>query len=316
MLPSPENYAIYPSVVQQGIPTEMTIVATEKSFLFPNDTEYELTIIGIHNDEISYNPPTTHKALTVTAKGGVLRFTYAFEGEQAFWVRLKKGPETKLADLQIYALNEDLYQLTPLKADLHSHSFRSDGKRDPAASAGHYREQAYDCYALTDHNRFYPGGEIDETYQGVDMEFFRIPGEEVHTPGSIVHIVHVGGSSGVADLYVHDPDSFTRETDEYIKRVPEQIPAQHADRYARAMWATDKIHKAGGLAIFPHPFWRPGGSSIYNVCEEFAKILLKSGMFDAYELIGGMQQDGNNFSVALWGDLRAEGLKIPVVGSR
>jgi hypothetical protein len=38
-------------------------------------------------------------------------------------------------------------------------------------------------------------------------------------------------------------------------------------------------------------------------------------MFDAYELVGGMGQAGVNLSVALWGDLRAEGLSIPVVGS-
>ena len=38
-------------------------------------------------------------------------------------------------------------------------------------------------------------------------------------------------------------------------------------------------------------------------------------MFDAYELIGGMGQVGNNRSVAMWAELRAEGVTIPVVGS-
>jgi len=58
-----------------------------------------------------------------------------------------------------------------------------------------------------------------------------------------------------------------------------------------------------------------GSSKAFNVCDEFATILLQSGMFDAYELIGCMKQLGNNRSVALWNDLRAEGLKISVVGS-
>ena len=54
---------------------------------------------------------------------------------------------------------------------------------------------------------------------------------------------------------------------------------------------------------------------MHNVCSDFARILLKSGMFDAYEVVGGMGQLGVNLSVALWNDLRAEGCRIPAVGS-
>ena len=100
-----------------------------------------------------------------------------------------------------------------------------------------------------------------------------------------------------------------------MKKIPAHVPEKFHDRYAKVMWATEKIHQAGGLAIFPHPFWRPGKSQNYNVRDEFARILLGSGLFDAYELIGGMRQDGNNYSVALWADMRSEGLKISVVGS-
>jgi hypothetical protein len=81
------------------------------------------------------------------------------------------------------------------------------------------------------------------------------------------------------------------------------------------MWITDRIHEAGGLAIFPHPFWKPGGSRVFNVQEEFARVILKSGMYDAYELVGGMGQIGINFSINLRAELLAEGVKFPVVGS-
>ena len=199
--------------------------------------------------------------------------------------------------------------------DLHSHSYRSDGRRDPAALAGHYREQGYEFFALTDHNRFFPGGEIDEAYADVKCGITRVRGEEIHAPGSVVHIVHVGGNQSVADRYVHQRETFEKEIAEYLERVPEHIPAAYRDRYAKAMWAVDCIHQAGGLAIFPHPFWKPGKSRVYNVQEELARLLLTSGMFDAYEVVGGMGQMENNRSVALWSDLRAEGLQISVVGS-
>ena len=118
----------------------------------------------------------------------------------------------------------------------------------------------------------------------------------------------------MCEQYFKHPEQYNAEVAEYEKKVPENVPEKYAYRYARAMWATDKIHEAGGLAIFAHPYWRPK-NLVYNVCDEFAAILLKSGMFDAYELVGGMGQVGINRSINLWSELRADGLEISVVGS-
>ncbi len=313
MLPTPENYAIYPAVVPADKQTAMTVMPNEKAFLFFENEEYTLTVISVGEDDSYYNM-TTHRQISVTAKGGVLQFDYTFAGEQEHLLMLNYG-EKKLCELHVYSLEADLYGLRPLRGDFHSHSYRSDGKRDPSAEAGHYREQGYDFFALTDHNRFFPGGEIDETYEGVYSGFVRVSGEEVHCPGSVIHIVHVGGVRSVADRYVHDRENYEKEISEYMAKVPAEIPEQYRERYGKAMWATDEIHKAGGLAIFPHPYWRPRTSRIYNVRDDFAKILLKSGMFDGYELVGGMGLDGVNRSINLWAEVRAEGTNLPVVGS-
>lgn len=313
MLPTPINYRIYPSVVLAGCPTEMTVVPTERTFLFFEGQEYTLRIFGMNYDEPNYHETEALDYVTVKATGGVLRFTYTFETEQQYRVQLMKD-DTASCVMPLYALREDLYGLTPLRGDFHTHSFRSDGKRDPSALAGHFREQNYDCFALTDHNRFYPGGEIDEVYAGVNCGITRVLGEEVHAPGSIVHIIHVGGKKSVAAQYINDREGYERGVAECMTRVPDSVPEKYRARYAMAMWVTDRIHEAGGFAIFPHPYWTPA-SRIYNVNDEFATILLTSGMFDGYELIGGMKQEENNRSVALWNDLRAEGLDLTVVGS-
>ncbi len=316
MRPTPRNYAIWPSIVLADHETEMTIVPNERAFLFFEDVEYRISIIPVNSDEIEYQDAKTRRVvLTAVAHGGVLHFSYAFCGEQEYTLILEQG-EKLVQEFSVYSLYADLYALNPLKGDFHSHSYRSDGRRDPAALAGHFREQGYDFFALTDHNRYYPGGEIDEAYNGVNTGFTRVFGEEVHTPGSMVHIVHVGGKRSVTEQYINDEEGFERcITEEYEPRVPDCVPAHLRRRYAKANWACDRIHEAGGLAVFAHPFWRPGGSRIYNVYDEFAFLLLKSGMFDVYELVGGMRQDGVNRSVAMWADLRAEGLKISVVGS-
>ena len=312
MLPTPKNYNIWPTVAKVGKETEFVITPAERAFAFFEGEEYMLRIVAVNSNNDYYKPAS--QKLFLKAKDGVLRFSYTFEKEQEYMVRIvycEKGVQ----DLFIYALDEDLYGLRPLKGDLHSHSYRSDGKRDPAALAGHYREQGYDFFALTDHNRYYPGGEIDEVYGGTACGFKRILGEEVHTPQSPVHIVHVGGKHSVAEQYMNNRQQYEREVAELLEKVPTNISEEYKERYAMAMWATNKIHEAGGIAIFPHPFWRPSFGVAYNVDSDFARTLLSSGMFDAYELIGGMKQPDNNCSVAMWSDLRAEGNKISVVGS-
>lgn len=313
MLPTPQNYAIYPSIVPANQETEIIIAPTERTFCLFEGEEYTVMIYPVNGDEPDYHHSVAGKMIKATAHDGVLRFSHTFAGEQEHLVLLEKD-EKKLQRFAIYSLKKDLYDLTPLRGDFHGHSYRSDGARDPAALAGHYREQGYDFFSLTDHNRYYPGGEIDEVYNGVKLGITRVPGEEVHAPGSVVHIVHVGGKQSVANEYIHNRENFEAEVDEYRKKVPAEIPENYHDRYAKAMWATDKIHAAGGIAIFAHPYWRPQ-SRIYNVNDELAHFFLTSGKFDAYELVGGMKTIGNNRSIAHWADLRANGLKIPVVGS-
>lgn len=311
MFPTPKNYNIWPTVALVGKETEMTVVPSERAFLLFEGEHYLIRIMAVNSYDNYYKPVS--EKLDVVAQGGILRFNYTFKKEQEYVIHLGRDGQL-MQKLYVYALDDDLYRLTPLRGDLHSHSYRSDGRRDPAAHAGHYREQGYDFFALTDHNRYYPGGEIDEVYEGVNSGFKRIFGEEVHTPPSTVHIVHVGGKKSVALEYLKNREEYEKEVAALLQKVPENVPDVQKELYAMAMWATQKIHEAGGLAVFPHPFWRPGEKT-YNVDSNFARILLSSGMFDAYELIGGMKVPDNNCSVAMWNDLRAEGVKIPVVGS-
>ena len=313
MLPTPKNWSVFPSVMVADKPCEMVISANERAFFFQDGEEYTVVIISVNGDEFNYYNPQTHKTLSAVAAEGVLRFTFAFVGEGEHKIVVKKNDKS-LAELFVYSLYDDLYELVPLRGDFHGHSCRSDGKRDPVALAGHYREQGYDFFSLTDHNRFYPGFEVDEAYEGVKTGITRIQGEEVHSPGSDLHIVHVCGETSVAAQYCDDREKYDSEVAECMSRVPANIPERYKNRYAKAMWATEKIHEAGGVAIFPHPYWIPG-SSVYNACDELSKILLKSGMFDAFELCGAMRADGNNRALALWQELRVDGYDIKVVAS-
>ncbi len=309
-----DRYAVYPSVVRANKRTRLTVTATENIFMFFEGREYTVKINPYDSDVLDYHSPSHKTVFTVAASGGVLSFEYDFGDEGEYCLEISKE-ETCIQKLKLFALCDDLFERRPLKGDFHGHSYRSDGKHDPAALAGYYRENGYDFMTMTDHNRYFPSNELKEAYSDVKLGFTVINGEEVHTPGSIVHIVHAGGSESVDDIYFKEPARYENEYKEIEKELPDSVPAQYRTRFAMARWAVRKIHDVGGLAIFAHPFWRPKGASSYNVKNDFARLLLKSGMFDAYELVGGMDVDGVNMSVAMWNDLRADGLNISIVGS-
>jgi hypothetical protein len=174
MLPTVVNYRINPAVALVGKETEIKILPNERAFLFFEDAEYDLRIICADDDEVNYFAPTTARTLTLKASGGILRFSYTFEQEQEYLLILEKDAK-KVAEFFLYALKDDLYALTPLRGDFHGHSYRSDAKRDPGALLGHYREMGYDFMSLTDHNRYYPGEEMDEAYEGVRLGITHIP---------------------------------------------------------------------------------------------------------------------------------------------
>lgn len=318
MLPTPKKYTVLPRVFEAGKKSEVFILAEARTFLFFEDDAYTVMVSGVNDDEPWYHEPTAWVRHDVVAKKGVLQFTHTFESEQEYQIRVYHGDiakENLLADLAVYALNEDLYALRPLRGDLHSHSYRSDGESDPAELLGYYREMGFDFQVLTDHNRYYPNAEVEKVYEGVKLGICPVKGEEVHTPTSTVHIVHAGGKESVAEFYCKDTTRYEAELAACRARVPAEISENQRERYAQAIWSTDRIHAAGGLAIFPHPFWRPGNNHCYNVCDSLTRALLTSEMFDAFELVGGMGVHGINRAVALWQELRAEGHDIHVVGS-
>ena len=99
MLPAPRNYAIYPQVVLADKPTEMTIVPTERAFLFFEGEEYTLTLIPIFEDE-NYYVPHNQLVLKPIAHDGVLRFSYDFPGEGEYLLLLsREEKEIAIGDL-------------------------------------------------------------------------------------------------------------------------------------------------------------------------------------------------------------------------
>ncbi len=302
------KYMCYPSVVEVGKETEVTVFPRDISRMFREEWEYSLAVVDLLGDQIDYynKAPYDHD---FRIEGGCLKFKHVFEKEQEYQIRIKvKGTEEKVS---MYAVEEDLYSLRAFKGDLHTHTYYSDGGDGLMMTPADYREMGFDFVAITDHNRMFTSLQAKKFYDGVKTDLNVISGEEVHTPGSIVHIVHVGGKTSVCEKYIENTEKYKKEV-EALEKEYTHIPEQYRSRVAMARWACDKIHEAGGIAIFAHPFWCPDR---YNVSEEFRNYLFGENLFDAYELIGGIGNVKNNLQLALWQEECRKGNNISVVGS-
>lgn len=303
------RYRCYPSVVCTGRETTVTIVPEDTSRIFRKEDHPQLAVVGLLEDQESYHD---HIPLDYPVRiiNGCLQFTYTFAKEQEYSIRIasRTVKETKLP---LYAVDEDLYQLRPLKGDLHSHTYYSDGQDGLTMTPANYREEGFDFFTLTDHNRMYTSDLMASLYTDVPLGMHMMRGEEVHTPGSLLHIVHAGGESSVCHRYIHEPKAYESEVTA-IEQKLNHIPETYRRRVAMAHWAVEEIHKAGGLAILAHPYWCPNR---YNLSEEFCNLLFEERIFDAFELIGGVNHRGANMQMALWQEHALKGNVLPVVGS-
>ena len=303
------KYMCYPSVVCVGKETEVYIQPRDVSLIFRDEWEYELAVVGLMEDQLDYHShiPLDHE---FEIKNGCLVFRHFFDKEQKYSIRFcKKGQ--KEIKIELYAVEEDLYSLRPLKGDLHTHTYYSDGSDGISMTPADYREEGFDFFSLTDHNRMYTSRLAKELYDGVDLGMHIMAGEEIHTPGSLVHIVHVGGSESVCDKYIKDIEKYKAEVEEIAKTLTD-IPEQYRDRVAMAKWTSDNIHNAGGLAIFAHPYWTPNK---VNVSPELIDLLYTPELFDAFELVGGVRHEYLIRQLALWQEKALEGKYLPPVGS-
>ena len=244
---------------------------------------------------------------------GLYSLTYDFPFEQRYRLRFKIGQTVLEETEDLYALKEDLLSLQVYKGDTHLHSNRSDGESSPFEVAVNYRKAGFDFIALTDHHRMWPSVEAKEAVEKLTDQFTVIRAEEVHNENmGYFHIVNLGGSFSVNTCIEADYDRVDREVVALMETM--EFPAE-VDPKACAWrkWIADKIHEGGGVAVMAHPFWTCYDE--YNVQSADMAYAWRNGQFDVLEVLAGNPMDGDNLTVALWADLRAEGIRIPVVGA-
>ncbi|MCK9478200.1 MAG: hypothetical protein M0R40_01690 [Firmicutes bacterium] len=310
------NYRVLPSVVQKGVKTNVLIFPLGEHAHFEDESGYTVTLIpmDICNGVAPFKEGEVAKydVITTKPKNGSISFTYTFENEQEWVIKIEKPESDFCKKFYIYSLSSDLYELSPYKGDLHIHTSRSDGREEPAIVAANYRKKGFDFIAITDHHRWEPSKEAMDKYKDMPINLKLFFGEEVHVPTGHIHSVNFGGGYSINSLYHDNKSEYDAEIEQYAKSidVPDGI---NSLEFAYRKWIHENIKKSGGLSIYVHPFWI--SRDIYHVQSNMAEYILEAGCYDAFEVLNSGNVQRNNMQVALYHDQRAAGKKIPIVGS-
>lgn len=300
-------YDIYPKVVPCGRATRVHVRALSCHARFEEDKEWFVYIIPAEKRARRVKYPD-YPVMKAQNEGGAISFEFTYDREQQYniWISDKYVTENTSADwkdarrvqLSVYAVEDDLLALRPLRGNFHIHSCRSDGVESPEVVAAMYRRFGYDFMALTDHHQYQPSLEAIAAYKDTDIDMKLFPGEEVHSPDNLIHVVHFAGDYSVNDVYRADEDGYYKAVAEIEKTidVPEHM---HPFEIAATKWVCEQIKKANGLSMLCHPNWTYWGA--YNQSVDTFKYFMAHRDYDVLELInGGNEPFENQLQAATW----------------
>lgn len=307
-------FDIYPKTVLNGALSSITVRALGSHAGFTAGKSYKTTFIPMC-ETIDGTGNHEYASIQATAQENILQFNYLFTGEQEYDIRITMNDEGRFIMLSVYCLDNDLYGLVPLKGDLHVHTNFSDGAERPEKVAANYRKEGYDFLVISDHWNYEGSVTAQKFYEGVPIDINIVNGEEVHAPGNHTHIVNFGGESSVNELFTKDEAAYNSEVLKIAESIdiPENAGTFNKYECASCLWVSDAIRCAKGLSIFAHPFWIVDA---YHINPDMTRFLIKSGTFDALELVGGLSPRENMMQLAFYHTEKVLGnADIPIVGS-
>jgi hypothetical protein len=314
-----DYFDVWPIIVPADQESEINVAPKFKHCEF--DDASEISVHYVRDDgkfiESGYAGWNQYSRVDATFENGVLKVKVFFAGEceHSFKViKTKDGAEQELGVFNIYSLDDDLFRLRPYKGDFHLHSYCSDGKESPAYVAASSRRIGLDFMALTDHRQYKPSLEAMAAMAELETDLKCFPGEEVHPPDNMVHIVNFGGNFSVNAMMEEEADAYRAGV---ANRETEMLEISEHARYqvASSEWVFDKIKAAGGIAMYCHPYWRPLNRFYINA--EVNEQLVTRQNFDILEVIGGFyrnQMESNALAVAMYHEKQAKGQVLPVAG--
>ena len=254
------------------------------------------------------NPADCFRSTAVADHDGKLYLEqrFATPGEYLLDVGWDDDAAPPLVTACLFALPEELARLRPYRGDLHIHTCFSDGAAPPLAMAVTGRKLGLDYLAITDHNRLQPSLDVIAQMAGIGMDLLALPGEEVSLEGS--HVVAINTRQAVYEQ-MQEPRLAAKLA---AGTLPVgAVAGLQAPGYTRTKWVIEEIRRQGGLSILAHPYWVAGRR--FHLHRPLYEQLLRERCFDAVELLGDVDFEGNVLSIARYADELARGWQMPIV---
>ncbi|MCL2530412.1 MAG: hypothetical protein FWE41_08860 [Coriobacteriia bacterium] len=251
-------YRLYPRIFKVGEEASLTLAGRYKDYELP--AECVVRIIGVSQ----FKNQEPYAELVAPVHGGCLTFSYTFEYEQKYLLRLfnREGQDLNI-EFAVYALEPDLFYRRPYKGDLHIHTIRTDGMETPQHMICACREHGLDFIAIADHNRYESSLEAIDELIKLPVSMVALKGEEVHAGAanpkkarSPVHILSLDADYAIAPFtsFTTDEeyDAAFKAFDEDFEELAANKPWLQALGQAKAkeLLATTKERRARLLLEF------------------------------------------------------------------
>ncbi len=280
---------------------------------------FKVIIMPYYEYDLKHDESYIPISINVEAKDHKVSFKYTFDHEDCYKIGLfyvEGDKEYLLFVNDVYALENDLYELQYYKADLHLHTYFSDGIESPELVAASTRERGMDIIAITDHNNFYGSVVARERVKEMGLNMTVILGEEYAMAYSPMHILAYGTETEVDRKYL---SLDIAETDE-VKEIIAQREDINCDTiiYGCTQALLDEVRRQGGISVLAHPYWRPIRSDGRNDTPESVFLeLSKDKRFDGIEVVSGSKPGEHhvaNLQAAFARELLHNELNVPIIG--
>ncbi len=332
-------FDVYPKVLVVGKEARITVrgLGGRKDISLLAGSQYNVVITGWQGAQLSVYPELADESryAVLCEKNDEITLCHTCKAEQGYSLRIYTADHRRIAEMQLYAVAQDLAGKYPLMGDLHVHTICSDGRQRPEVVCANYRAYGYDFMTISDHRRYTPSLMARNYYAAVPTGLNIVPGEEVHLTDH--HIVNFGGRYSVNALVDDQPQHTEYGADWQVRSLaPECPPVMTRDQFEQVIegvaadiqeaglpsrelaitkWVVEEIRKADGLAIYPHPYWLVGEGT-FHVADKMHDWLVENHQFDAFEVLGGERYyEHNGFQTARYYSDVAKGHRYPVVGS-
>lgn len=309
----PTEYRLFPLAVSVGRRFRLVLTATPPRKV----GRLSVSVVSVHD----FRSRRSVEALPMADGSAACAVTPEVVGEHLVWVYENGGewPHQPVTKLSFFALPEGLATKIPWKGDLHMHTVRSDGSESEHELFARMRGLGMDFVAITDHRVYGSGGDA------LDGDLVVLPGEEINYCQGLGHVVALNTGHGVADRLPPSArgddrgylESFANidEIAEGVRATLTTVPSgpTEADEvlfgYLNAV--VSSVHAAGGIAVAAHPYW--GSHGAMDLVRSTWDSAVRTGLFDAAEVFGGMSLEENLFSAAGYSSGPAAA-QTPIVG--